>query len=86
MGETALHVAAENLRYASELELSIIAVMVENGVDINCTENGGRTQLIAMVDINTNDTKSAMLVEALLEQNADVNAQNNEGETALHIT
>lgn len=69
-GDTPLHAAADSP--------PLLALLLENGADVNATSASGWTPL--MRACNCGNTQSAIL---LLEAGADPNATNDEGYTAL---
>jgi ankyrin repeat protein len=77
--KTSLIILAEVGMHQAGLEL------IKQGVDINATDEWGSTPLLAAVyhDFWCHPGLSLELVKALVNAGANVNARNNEGETAL---
>lgn len=92
-GRTALHEAA------ARGELEVVRVLVNMGVDVNVRDNDGNTALhilssdrslydwrrqIRAIDTDSFDRRENRLIEWFLKNGVDVNARNNDGDTALH--
>jgi ankyrin repeat protein len=69
-------------------KLGVVKFLLAMGADVNAKDNGGRTPLIffAMLyrDMEERDQEMQSFFEAFIDAQADLNVQDNEGETALN--
>ena len=79
-GKTALHCAAK------AGFLKVIDVLIENGANIDATDNNGETPLFEAIRSTIKDgEKQRASIEALLEKGANPHVKNNKGLTPLQI-
>jgi len=77
-GQTPLHIAIDFLRPREQDPTEIVEFLIENGADVNATDQEGRTPLF-MCSVK----RYSSIIDVLLEHGADVNAVNKHGETLL---
>ena len=64
---------------SSSADYEMTEIFIEKGVDINQSDNRGNTPLIVQADYNNNKD----VVKLLLSEGADINARNEDGDSAL---
>ena len=90
-GNTALHIALEKLsgKYFhndQEAQINIISFFLSrDGLDLGIKNENGQTVLQMATELSFKNEICAKVVKILLNLGADVNVQDNEGMTALHI-
>lgn len=88
-GWTALHIACFQIekdccRY--DVQGDIICALIDAGADINSQDNEGYTPLMRLLDRDDGGwLESVDIFNVLMGKSCDVNLQNWQGETALHI-
>ena len=80
-GVTVLHLVSESG------EAHLVPVLVDMGAGIDATDHKGNTPLLHLAcndNLDLSQEQVVSMAEMLLENNANVNVQNNKGQTIIH--
>lgn len=80
--QTALHFAANNMRVPASQSVGYYLVDVYADTKVRNTLGQTPLHMVLSTDVNADRTK---MVEYLVKNGADINAQNNQGDTLMHL-